>query len=204
MARLPTSFRKSSEAIATFSFEDIATGLGVVIFFGIASEESGGVDYHLIANQSVYSQPEGTSRTTLGTTTIDFDTSPFNLQRVAKGTASFSAGVGRSDGQTVRLLVQLKKVSNSTETNITSEIISGTFLGAAGDESEMVFLTLPITETIIAQGDFLRMTVKLNQIEESGSANVGHDPKNQDFGFILPGTKNTTVMTLLMPFKIPV
>ena len=131
MARLPTNFRKSSEAIATFSFEDISSGLGIITFLGIASEESGGVDYHLITN-AVHSQPIGTTRSTLGTTTIDFDSSPFNLQRVAKGTASFSAGVGRSDGQTVKLLVQLKRVSNSTETNITSEITSGTFLGASG------------------------------------------------------------------------
>ena len=57
MARLPTNFRKSAEAIATFSFEEIASGLGVITFFGIASQDSSGVDYHLVTNKEVFSQP---------------------------------------------------------------------------------------------------------------------------------------------------
>lgn len=205
MANIPIKYRKSPEIIASFSFEDIASGLGVITFFGIASQDDSAVDYHLITNQTVYSQPTGTRRTSQGTTTIDFDSSAFNLQRVAKGTAFFSAGMAATNGQNVRLLVQLKLVSNSDVTNITSEITSQNHgAGLPPDTSEMVFLELPITETIIKQGDFLRLTVKLNQINASGNTDLGHDPKNQTFNDIVPGTVDTTVMTLLMPFKIPV
>lgn len=68
----------------------------------------------------------------------------------------------------------------------------------------MVFLTLPITETTtIKVGDFLRLTVKLHQINALGRADLGHDPKNQTYELIVPGTQDSTVMLLKVPFKIP-
>ena len=70
--------------------------------------------------------------------------------------------------------------------------------------SEMVNIPLPITETVIKQGETLRLTVKLNQINANAHTDIGHDPKNQPYSTIQPGTKDTTVMTLLMPFKLPI
>lgn len=205
MVTIPTAFPAQPLAVATFNFEDIVTGLGTVIFFGIASEDSSAVDYHLITNKEVFSQPVGTRRSSQGTTTIDFDTSAFNLTRTAKGTAYFSAAMGCSDGQQVRLLVQLKHVdSGLTETNITSEVTSQTYTATTGVLSNMVFLELPITEKHFKKGDFLRLTIKLNQVNASGSSDLGHDPKNQNFNFLVPGTKDTTVMTLLMSFRVDV
>ena len=93
MAKLAINYRKSPEFVASFSFEDIASGLGVITFFGIASQDDSAVDYHLVTNKEVFSQPVGTRRTSQGTTTIDFDSSTLNLQRTAKGTAFFSAGM---------------------------------------------------------------------------------------------------------------
>ena len=203
MATIPEQFTVDPEsAIASFAFTDIATGLGFVAFLGIASEDSGGIDFHLITN-ALFAQPAGTRRSSQGTTTLDFDTAPFNLPRVAKGTAYFSAGMAVSANQDVRLLVQIKHVSNSTVTNITSEITSQTF-SPSSTTSQMVFLELPITEQHYKKGDFIRITVKLNQINASGDTDLGHDPKNQTFNTIIPGTKDTTVMTLLMPFVIDI
>ena len=203
MATIPEQFTVDPEsAIASFAFTDIATGLGFVAFLGIASEDSGGIDFHLITN-ALFAQPSGTRRSTQGTTTLDFDTAAFNLPRTAKGTAYFSAGMAVSANQSVKLLVQVKHVSNSTVTNITSEITSQTFTPST-NTSQMVFLELPIKKQHYKKGDFIRLTVKLNQVNEAGDSDVGHDPKNQTFQTIDPGTKDTTIMTLLMPFVIDI
>lgn len=203
--KLPTQYRKSSEAVATFSFEDIASGLGVIVFFGIATNASGGVNYHLISNSDVFSFPVGTERATVGTTSIDFDTSAFNLPRTPRGTAFFSAGTWgeNSFAGDMRLDVQLFHVtSGGTETALSSKISSAV---PADATSEMVSLELPITtEKIIKNGEVLRLTVDLVQINAAAHVEVGHDPKNQPFMGIQPGTKDSSVMTLLMPFKLPI
>ena len=93
MATIPEQFTVDPEsAIASFAFTDIATGLGFVAFLGIASEDSGGIDFHLITN-ALFAQQSGTRRSTQGTTTLDCDTEAFNLTRKAKGQAYLSAGM---------------------------------------------------------------------------------------------------------------
>lgn len=188
------------QPLANFDAEDIITGLGTVDFFGIASTAVSTVNYHLISNASVWSQPVGTNRTSVGTTTIDFDTSAFNLSRTAKGTASFSAGIGSTAGSdSTKLSVTLLHVdSGASETAITSEITSQT----TTDTSDMVFLELPITEKHFKRGEVLRLRVKLVKVDGSTSSEVGHDPANQSFGNIIPGTADTTVMRLIMPFRV--
>lgn len=205
MAKLPINYRTSPPIVSTFSFEDIASGLGFITFFGIASKDDSGLDYHIITNKELWSQVPMTDRASNGTTTLDFDSSTLNLQRTAKGTAYFSAGVGAAEPDDVKLQVQIKKVdADSNVTNITSEITSNTFESAAGNLSDMIFLELPITQTIIKVGEFIRLTVKLVGVSVGTKVEVGHDPKNQDGSYIKPGTINTTIMTLLMPFKLPI
>ena len=152
MAKLPINFRKSPEFVASFSFEDIVSGLGVITFFGIASQDSSAVDYHLITNKEVFSQPVG-SRFTASPSTVeyDFDSATFNLQRTAKGTAYISLCIGGAGSTaTHKVLVRLFRVDSAgAETSITSEITSKTVTQSPSDTSEMVFLPLPITETII-------------------------------------------------------
>ena len=48
------------------------------------------------------------------------------------------------------------------------------------------------------------MTVKHEKLSGTAALDLGHDPKNQDFNGISPGTQDTTVMTLLMSFKLPI
>ncbi len=202
MVQIPQTYPTIPQPIATFDFEDIANNTGVVILFGISSETDGGVDYHLVPNKAFSSQSE-TNRTSSGTTTIDFDLGTFNLPRTAKGTAYFSANIGAATNIIVKVLVQLKHVTNSTETNITSEITSQSVTTGSGVSSEMVFLELPITEKHFKKGDFLRLTVKLNTNGTNGA--VGHDPNNGDGTVVLGSAdKITTVMELQMPFRIDI
>ena len=199
-----TKFTTISPAIVSFSSEDIATGLGVVLFYGIASEASGGIDFHLVTNKDSFSSPTSTARNTTGTTSIDFDTSPFNLTRTAKGTAYISFAMGAAENVLVHLNAQLIHYDGSTETTITSNILSATHTGGTGSDSQMAFLELPITEKIFRTGDILRLTAEL-VTENNGDAEMGHDPKNQNGinNSIKPSTKDTTVMLLTMSFKNP-
>ena len=201
MALIPQTFPAPTEAaIASFSFTDIADGSGNVIFLGLAAETSGGVTYHLVQT-AIFSQPPATGRSSQGTTTIDFNSSTFNLPRIAKGTATFSAAMGVTGGESVKLLVTVIHFDGSTETVIGAEQTSQTFTGG---ESEMVSFRFTLTETLFKKGDLIRLRVKLNQVNAAGSSEVGHDPNNEDATFIKPGTKHTTVMQLHMPFKIDV
>lgn len=200
MADINPTFQEPPGAIASFPSEEIASGLGNVVFLGITSEDDSAVDYHLIT-QTVYSSVSGTRRTSAGTTTIDFDTSAFNLPRTAKGTAFFSAGVGVNGADTIKLLVQLFHVdSGASETNITSEITTKNYTGTSGDTSTMMFIALPMTQKHFKKGEFLRMRVKMTTTG-SNAQDLGHDPKDQNFGTIVPGTKDTTIMTLVMSFR---
>ena len=201
---LPLIYRKKRQILRNFDFLDLANGTGIVNMYGIASTTDGGVEYSLVTNKESWSIPAGTTRSSVGTTTIDFDLTAFNLTRTPKGTATFSAGIGvANDASTVTLKVQLKHWDGSDETNISSEITSQTFThpgGAVG--SEMVFLKLPITnEKVFKKGQILRLTVKIVNVG-GGDIDVGHDPQNQLWDFILPAAANSTVMYLAMPFKI--
>ena len=204
MVQINPTYPLPPAPIASFDFEDVAEGTGVVIFFGISSETSGGVDYHLVANKAFSSQPD-TTRSTSGTTTIDFDTGTFNLPRTAKGTAYFSAAIGGTTDQArPQLKVQIFHVdAAAAETNITSEITSQEFAAPSGVGPEMVFLELPITQKHFAKGEFIRLRVKLVTTTNT-TAGVGHDPNNQDPTFTSAALKITTVMELQMPFRIDI
>ncbi len=189
-----TKFSTASPAIVSFSFEEIATGLGFSIFYGTSSEDSGGVDYHLISNPA-YSSQIITQRASAGTTTMLFDLSPFNLSRTPQGTAYLSASLRTASGGTAKLAVTIKHYDGSTETPISSEITSAI---AGSDEALTIFIEIPITtEKTFAKGDILRLTVDLIT---TGTAitKFGHDPKDR----VMDVLSDTSVMEFQMPFKI--
>jgi len=88
---VPIQYRKSGEeAIASYSFTDIITGLGYVDFYMSTTNDSGSNVYMLNTNQnptnSEYTSkeiPDGTS----DSLDIDFDSSGFNYPRVIGGDA---------------------------------------------------------------------------------------------------------------------
>lgn len=201
---LPIKFPATTEAaIASFNYIDIAEGTGTIIFYGISSEDSSAVDYHLISNKDAFSSQAGTERASDGTTTIDFDLGAFNLPQIAKGTAYLSVGVGADNGKGITIKAQVKKYDGTTATNVTSEITSATFTGGAVIVSKMIFLKLPITQTSFRQGDILRLTVKFVQNGGAGNTSMGHDPKNRAITNLDPSSsENSTIMAFHMAFRI--
>ena len=202
---VPQVYRKQDEkAIASFDFEDVVTGLGTVIFYGIDGETSGGRTYHLTTNKDAWAVLIGTTQGTSGqTTTINFDSAKFNLPRTAKGTATISCGMGAANSDVVKLQIQLFHVDAADQaTSITSEITSQSYTGVAANNAEMVFLELPITQKIFKKDESLRLVVKLVYVSGSTTQVVlGHDPQNRTYEQIIPATADSTVMRLFMTFR---
>ncbi len=189
-------FSTASPVIASVSFTELITNFGTLVLFGLATENTGGIGYALVTTTTP-SQPVVTSRSTNGTTTIDFDSAIFDIPQNAKGTATFSAGMGVTNTELVRLSVSIIHYDGSTETTIGVEQTSGTYTGVS-NEGEMVSLRFPLTEKLFAAGDLIRLRVKLIQVNAAGSSEVGHDPSGVAGTFM---TAVSSIMQLHVPFE---
>ena len=160
MARIPDEFTVDPEAaIASFSFTDIAEGTGIQIFFGTSSKElDGTIKFHLITDSSARSYKPSTQFTTIGTTTHNFDTLVFNLPRTVRGTAYASIPMGNGNTNNMHVAITLQKLDADNNVTEISPLLSGQrYLGVSANDSQMAFIPMPVTETIIKKGEFLRM-----------------------------------------------
>ena len=201
MALIPQTFPAPPEAaVASFSFTDIAEGTGTQIFFGIASEGfASGFDYHLITTKDAHSAKIVTAGTA-GVNTYNFDSAAFNLPRQARGTAYLSVGLGVTGGVShIAGQIQKVHVDGTTTTDLSSQL-SGQVINSGPSVTAMMFIPFPITRDIIKKGERLRLVIRHQS--DGNISEFGHDPQNQDGIIIKPGTKGTTILRLLMPFRI--
>lgn len=194
---IPVNYRKANEQVqANYSYTDIASGLGFSNFYGFtAKDETTGVTYNL--GESVYSHTTNTPSTGVNTITMNFNSSVFALPRTVKGTALINFTYYRVlTGTGTYFYVQLKKVNGTTETNLTSnlQILSE---ASAGGYYE-VCMKLPLTETTIKKGEFLRLTIAMTS-DRAGGGDVVlyHDPAGRG-----AGSTYSTILNLKVPFKI--
>lgn len=196
---LPEPFTTAPDAIATFDYQDIESGLGYVTFYAMATSLAAGTEY-VLSDDTEYADPIWTERSTAGTTTLTFDSSEFNFPRSVRGTAIFSCGVG-GNNMDIDVTAQLQKWNGSSATNISSVITAATYAAGAGT-AKMILLQLPCTETLISEGEQLRLVVTL-QTNNANVAELGHDPKGRSAGSYLGLDANTTtIMTIKTPFKV--
>ena len=184
-------FPSRGELIETFDFSDIATGLGFEIFYGSPIVDTSGTSYTLLPF-AVHSGDELTQTTQIGTgtTTVNFDSSTFNLPRTAKGTAYPSFGLSGTVNNTTSAKVQIAIIhADLSVTNISSEFETVQTPVAITTE----LLALPLTQTTIKKGEKLRMIVKIVVDGGGGNGTLYHDSLNSDDQFHLK---------LLMPFRI--
>ncbi|KKK66065.1 hypothetical protein LCGC14_2967820, partial [marine sediment metagenome] len=123
MPPFPDSFPPKREAITTFDFTDVASGLGYESFFLCAENPSGGIGYFL---NSLGIPGKPTTTQWLSTTTTNFDTSVFNLPRTIRGTAYVVLNTKMSTATNLNTFsVKLIKVAADLSTsNLSSEITS--------------------------------------------------------------------------------
>ena len=194
---------ETEQAIASFDFTDLASGTGVEIFFGTASDSfNSTLDYHLVSTGDAKAGRATTQRASAGTTVVEFETTEFNLQRTARGTAFLSASMGLNNTKG-HITGEISIIhADGGETIIADKVSGQSVTIGATDTSEMMFIPLPLTETIIKEGEKLRLSVDIFQAS-SGNMELGHDPTGEA-GSIIPlsTTTHTTKMQLLMPFRV--
>lgn len=162
-----TEFTTAQQSITTYDYSDIEEGTGVTVFYGTKSEDQSTATWQL-TTQTI--EPAGLTAaaqrlpTTAGATS--FDLTAFNTPKTARGTALLSGWINTSTGAgSVKATIQ--KVSGVVVSAVSSEIRSYNS-NAAGDTQFLI--EIPITETVFAAGDILRL--KLESVGNNASLHI--------------------------------
>ena len=198
----------SPEASASYDFQDVEEGIGFVSFKAATTSGS-----YLLTRRNVYSNTIGTydDALTAGHTKeidLDFDTAPFNLPRVVKGTAFISVpfavqttgGGTKTEGYTI---VDIKHWNGTTETSLGRSTSGSQYLSpAAGGQafSGSQLHKIALTQKVFKEGDQLRLTVEAYCVQSGAGMEVGHDPQNRNSTSLL--TSGPTELIADIPFKI--
>jgi len=167
---VPLVYRGGGEnIISSYDFKDIASGIGYEVFYlMVANHGTDGVKYILTPNSAFYSYTPETV-TTSGTA-YTFDSSTFNLPRVVKGTAVVNIGLDvTASGGDDTVAAQLWKWDGTTATAITAQVTAPVI-----NTSIMISFAIPCTETMIKQGEALRLIITM--AVNDGDITWGHDP----------------------------
>lgn len=203
-----------SNQTVSYNYTDIADNTGYTSLFAAAL--SGG---NMITSQQIYSIEIQTTGSSTGSDYVkaidlDFDTSPFNLPRLARGTAivnvpfatQSTAGSATRTGWVLAKIIHVDGISNA-------ETILGQMSGsvrvspasAGGINQTVDALKIPITQKKFKGRDVLRLTVE-GWVKDNAGVNaidIAHDPQNRDGRIITPSSAEvTTTLKLDMPFKI--
>jgi hypothetical protein len=227
---VPQVYKRSTEGvIASYNFQDIEEGTGVVIYNCAETMEESTRAYKL-TTQSPYSNDPLTSGSTSSTSNtkavdLDFDLT-FNLPQNVKGTfmAQIPFIMGHETtanyGGTCYVIMKIIHYDGSTETELGS--VQSETLAAAN--LKINSKTALIEETITAvkhfkKGETLRITLELWITASDSSGSQGailHDPaarvmtNGNDLGYVggaaaIDGTNGppaTTKATIFVPFEV--
>lgn len=221
---VPIIYRTAAENIATYNYEDLASGTGYIIFYGGGLQST----YNLESN-SFYSNLIATKAATALTTSyvqaldIDFDVI-LNAPRTLKGYAIISCplgarGTSNSPGSkvTMKYTAYIRKWDGTNETEIANaestelQVTSG--LDTINSGIKSVNILVPLTK--FKKGETLRLTIVVSaKTNEAGGASsliaLGHDPKNRDDDGDVPGVitdicfldATDTILEFHAPFRI--
>lgn len=190
MVQIPPTYPPIQDpAIASFPAAELASGIGIVEFYGIMGNDPSGAIIGLIEN-TVGCEP---SETSVVSTTIAYtlETPEFNLPRFVKGTAFVAANIAKTGGD-ASYTAKLQHWDGSTATDLTGTASSDVITVGTGTP----YVQLPITtEKMVKKGETLRLIFTFTA--SGGSAKWGHCPDNR------AGDANTqgTRLTVGIPFR---
>lgn len=218
MALLRQTFPPVQEqAIASFNWQDIAEGTGIVKFYGYKWSNSTS-SYYGLTTQLLYSEViEDTETGQPGSFTDffnqSFDSAAFNRPQIVDGTAyvqvCWSIDPHISDDVTEsKGIITIAKWDGTTATTIGSGTTS-TYTATTGATKDVITaINITCTETHLKVGEKLRVTVQLQWKKTAGSgtalrATTAHDPQNRDGTYITPSTNvsNISQMVFHIPFR---
>ena len=194
---IPNKFGNTGEPIlATFSYQDVVDGAGVVTFF-LGKAAIVGTD-SFILDPNVFYSDEISANLGAATYTYEFDTKAFNSTRVANGTAYLNIGIFNSAANgTTSFSVQLIRDRATVLTNVSSAVLGKLPEGAGGHK--MMNIPIPMTTTTFEKDDILRC--KIIHIINNGITEIGFDPMGRD-GVQITGLSTVTQSKLFVPFEI--
>lgn len=181
-----TKFTTASPNVISFDSEDFASGESVANFYFTVGETSAGLNYNLFSQTY-----NSVTIVQSGAVSFTFDSLPFKLPRIAKGTAVFSAQQRQNgSGATVNVSVKVQHWDGTTATDISSTITSQNI---PANTTEDILFKVPLTETLFAEGDTLRIIMTT----AGANSQIGISPTNQTFANF-----TNTIMVAGVPFKI--
>lgn len=193
---IPRKYLNTQEtAIASFDFVDIADGTGIRNFLLAIAEDSGGESFLILQDALHSKQVEKGSNFD-----VNFDLTAFNLPQTVTGTAyaSFGASESTVGGIVWTISLQVKKVSDGVETNVSSAI---TF--DLDNKLTMLLFPIPLTQTHFKKGDILRLNIiTTNGSADSSTDSIGFDPQGRDGSLVNAANNQTTIFKFAVPFKI--
>lgn len=208
MAGVPINFAVPSEgAVASYSYTDIATGLGYQTFYLAATRETTNIEY-LTTDKAFYSDPESIGTDNLVTSgfekvqDVDFDTNVFNSPRTVKGTAimNVASSLRTLTAYKARyLIINVIHFDGTTETNIGSvQTITKEQSGTSGTWKYYEALQIPLTETLFKKGDILRINIQywLKSGNSNGGTQIYFQPTDNT------NDQNTKRTEINIPFKL--
>jgi hypothetical protein len=216
MAGLPINIPIPAEqAVASYDYQDIINGFGIVEFKASATTTST-TTLRNLNNNVIQSDPVSAATSIPQAATYtkiaehDFITSPFNTPRVLNGNCIFSVAMTLSgninNNCNAYLILKLRKWDGTTNTELGSVQTANKTNGASSKTTTSRF-SLPISVTNIS---FKRLEMIKITIEQwafvpisggSGTLTVHHDPLGTAIGSGDNPTA-TTNFTSYLPFKI--
>lgn len=180
-----------SPVLATFTSSEIRSGVGNQDYFLIESEDSGGVDYHLVENND-FSRNVAVPMNA-GAKDLDFDATTFTETVTVEGTAFLSIPVSGVSNVTPDFTFEIYKFDGSTETKLGDTV---TFTTPALSGTIMLYIPMVVPLTTFTDGDNIRLRVSTSS--EGSACQYGIDPANRADGSLTI----TTTSKLTIPFKL--
>lgn len=203
-------FTTASPSIASYNFEDIISGTGIIFLYAGNVNNGGTPDYKL-SNFQYYSDITTTSTGALGVIgstkklDLDFDVlinNPITLEGEAIVNIPISAYAAGDGVVSAFPIVKLRKWDGSTETEIANVTLLG-IVGWATNDTATYDLTsgsITVPKTTFGTGNILRVTVEL-WCEAAANAlctgSVINDPKGRTVG-----TVDSSQLTVQLPTRL--
>lgn len=220
MVRFPEDFKRESQTLVNYSFQNAIEGTGSLTFYTGDGLDDSGTSNDFLSSNTFYSDSievnvTDSSLSSSFTKAVEhnYDTSLLVLPQTINGTAqlAFSWAVyGHASaaitGKIIAKLILLKGAAETVIGTATTEEFTRAS-GSASWAEQTSNLLLTLTETHFNKGDVIRLNVegwlKNSTGTFGGKIAWGQDPQNRDGDVIIPSSQGTiTKMNISVPFEI--
>jgi len=208
---VPITFRGTGErAVASYNYENLAEGTGVVTYYLSTTNAGSFLNSNaLISTDIEFDHLISNAAPATLQATYNFDLPAFNLPKNLRGTGALEIATGLNSndgvGRNGYITATLYKYSNAVETSI---VTFNTFNGGATDYRMSKAYSFVIPTTHFKKGDILRLKLEVYGNVRTATGNThfffGCDPLNRDGTWLIPSTDIdvSTKSRLFIPYNI--